>query len=324
MTCTAHIGRKQAIGIWKETTAGTKVSASDWIAKTSWVATPMVTTIQDTSGYWVIDDVYDVQPVKEHTEINIEGIANSDDMSLLLLWVYWAVATTGSGPYTHAYTRDNTNCHPSFTIWASDPIGTTSSAYAMVDTFELSVEAENYVTLNANFLAKKMVDETATTPSYGTSKQFRARDVNVYFADTEAWLAWATAVKLTSLNLSFAKNLFVHQAIWSDDIDKIFNQQFNISWDFEAVYSSNDYQDFVRDATKKYMKVEIINTQETLSDDSTNPSLVFTFAKVSFESRSQTDANNDIVKQTIWFVASYNATDEYTSKATLVNDRATV
>ena len=29
----AHIGRKQAIGIGKEITAGTKVSASIWLAK---------------------------------------------------------------------------------------------------------------------------------------------------------------------------------------------------------------------------------------------------------------------------------------------------
>jgi hypothetical protein len=35
MTCTAHIGRKQARGLGKETTSGTKVAASDWIAKTS-------------------------------------------------------------------------------------------------------------------------------------------------------------------------------------------------------------------------------------------------------------------------------------------------
>jgi hypothetical protein len=72
------------------------------------------------------------------------------------------------------------------------------------------------------------------------------------------------------------------------------------------------------------MKVEIINTQRTLSDDTTNPSLTFILGKVSFETRSQTDANNDIVKETVGFVGSYNNTAGYTAKATLVNDRETI
>ena len=324
MTCTAHIGRKQAIWIGKETTSGTKVAVSDWIAKTSWIVKPVVTTIQDTSGYGVIDEVYDVQPVKEHSEINIEGIANTDDLSFILLGVFGEVATTGAWPYTHAFTRKNDNCHPSFTIYAADPIGTTSSAYAMIDTFELAVEAEQFVTWTANLVAGKMVDETAATPTYAATIPFRARDCNVYFADTEAGLASATAIKLTNINLNFTKNLMVHQAIGSDDIDKIFNQQFNVSWDFEAIYASKDYQDFVRDATKKYMKVEIINTHALLSDGTTNPTLTFTLGKVSFETRDQTDANNDIVKQTVGFIGSYNNTDWYTVKATLKNNRSSI
>jgi len=34
--------------------------------------TPVIETLQDTAGYGVIDEVYDIQTVKEHTELNIE------------------------------------------------------------------------------------------------------------------------------------------------------------------------------------------------------------------------------------------------------------
>lgn len=85
MTCTAHIGRKQSIGIGKESTSGTQVAASDRLAKTSGAMTPVVTTIKDTGGYGVIDEVYDVQTAKEHTETSIEGTITDDSFGLLLL-----------------------------------------------------------------------------------------------------------------------------------------------------------------------------------------------------------------------------------------------
>lgn len=47
------------------------------------------------------------------------------------------------------------------------------------------------------------------------------------------------------------------------------------------------------------MKIEIINTQATLSDETTNPTLTFTLGKVTFETRDQSDSNNDIVTQTV-------------------------
>lgn len=324
MTCTAHIWRKQAVWIGKESTAGTKVSASDWIPKTSGVMTPVISTIQDTSGYWVIDEVYDVQPVKEHTELNIEGIADDYTLSLLMLWVYGAVTTTWSWPYTHAFTRNNTNCHQSFTLRGYDPVATHSAAYAMVNTFEINVVSEEFANYSCNFLAKKMVSESTPSVNYSQGTLFRARDVNVYIADTEAGLSSATAIKLTSIRINFEKNLMLHQAIGSEDIDKIFNQQLNVSGDFEAVFSDATYLGLVRGGTKKYMKISLVNTSATLSDDSTNPTITFTLGKVSFETRSQTSGNNDIIKQTVWFIASFNETDGYSTKCTVINDRATV
>lgn len=323
MTCTAHIGRKQAIWIGKESTAGTKVSASDWIAKTSWVMTPVIATTQDTAGYWVIDEVYDVQPVKEHTELSLDGTVDNNVFNLLLLWVFWAVATTWSWPYTHTYTRANSNCHQSFTIWGSDPVSSHSASYAMVDAFELKVELENFATFSCNMLAKKMVDEVEPTVTYWSDKLFRARDCKVYFADTEAGLSSANEVKLTKIRLSINKNLMLHQALGDDDIEKIFNQQFNVTGDFEAVYATEDHLDLVRSGDKKYMKIELINTSIDLTGWG-NPTITFTLSKVALESRSQTGNNNDIVKQTIWFVWTYNASDDYTIKATTITDRATV
>lgn len=80
-----HIGRRQAIGIGKESTPGTAVAATNWIPKVSGAFKPSYEKAIDDSAYGVIDEVYDSQTVKFMTEVEIEGIMNDDLIGLLAL-----------------------------------------------------------------------------------------------------------------------------------------------------------------------------------------------------------------------------------------------
>jgi hypothetical protein len=59
-----HIGRKQSLGMGKETTAGTSAAATRWVPKISGKFVPENTVAEDTGAYGVIDEVRDVQTVK--------------------------------------------------------------------------------------------------------------------------------------------------------------------------------------------------------------------------------------------------------------------
>lgn len=319
---TEHIGRKQAIGIGKETTAGTKVNATHWLAKTSGAMMPVIETIKDTAGYGVIDEVYDVQTIRENTELSIEGTITDESFGLLLYGALGTVGISGSWPYTHAFTRNNANNHKTFTIWWSDPVGSNSSAYSMIQSLEVEAKAGEFASFKAELIGKKMVSESTPTITYASENLFRARDCKVYFADTEAGLTWATASELIRVKLNIEKNLYVHQNIGEVDIDSIFNQQLTISGDFEAVFASTTLQGYVRNGTKKFMKIELINTDVTMTP-SGNPTLSFTLGKVAFESWSQTSDNNEIVKQTIGFVGAYNVDEAYSIKASMINEKST-
>jgi len=266
--------------------------------------------------------VYDVQPVKEHTELTIEGTITDRTFGLLILGALGTSGISGSGPYTHAITRLNTNAHPTFTIWSSDPVSHNSSAYAMVQSLEIEAKAGEFAMFKAELLGKKIVNESAPTVAYASENLFRARDCKVYFADTEGGLSGATASELTRVRLTIEKNLYVHQNLGEVDIDSIFNQQFNVSGDFEGLFNAETMQDLVRNGTKKYMKIELINTDVTMTP-SGNPTMSFTLGKVAFEKWSQTSDNNEIVKQTIGFVGAYNNTDTYSIKASLINEKST-
>lgn len=80
-----HIGRRQAIGIGKESPSGTPVAATAWLPKTGGSFKPVFEKAKDDSAYGVIDEIYDSQTVKNMTEVEVEGIMRDDWLGLLLL-----------------------------------------------------------------------------------------------------------------------------------------------------------------------------------------------------------------------------------------------
>src|SRR3954447_11828884 len=70
-----HIGRKQSIGLGKETVSGTSVAATIWIPKIDGSFTPENTTADDMGAYGVIDELRDVQTVKTITTVDFSADA---------------------------------------------------------------------------------------------------------------------------------------------------------------------------------------------------------------------------------------------------------
>lgn len=315
----AHIARKQSLGIGKETTAGTQVSALYWLPKSKGVLKPVIETIEDDSGYGVIDELYDAQPVQEHSMIELEGTVSEKSFGMILAACFGTTAVSGSGPYTHSFTRKNDNNHPSYSIWWYDPIATDIALYSMLDSLTVSAQVGQYVKYTASFKGKKITTDSAPTPSYEDESLFRARDVKVYIEDSEGALTGATAIGCTRVSITFNKNLYIHQTTGSVDIDSIFNQQFTVRGDLELLFADTTYLALVQAGTKKYMKIELINTSESLSP-SGNPTISFTLSKVAFTAWDKTDNNNEIVKQTFGFIGTFRDSDGYTAKASMINE----
>src|SRR2546423_135449 len=68
-----HIGRKQSIGLGKESASGTSVAAGRWIPKISGEFTPTNYTADDIGAYGVIDELRDQQLVKTITTVDFSS-----------------------------------------------------------------------------------------------------------------------------------------------------------------------------------------------------------------------------------------------------------
>lgn len=80
-----HIGRKQIMGLGKETTSGTGVAASAWIPTEDRDFKPVSGKAKDMSAYGVIDELYDSQTTKNMTEVMMAGILRDTFLGYLLL-----------------------------------------------------------------------------------------------------------------------------------------------------------------------------------------------------------------------------------------------
>ena len=282
---------------------------------------PIIVKAKDTSSYGRIEEAYDSQKVKETTELQIDGIVRDKTIGLLMLAVFGALNTSGSTIYTHAFTLANTNTHTTFSLWGVTSVATYSSTYAMLDELTLTCEAGDYVKYSAMFKGKKMVSDTPPAVSFLTDNEFLGKHVTLKFADTEGGLAGATAVEVERVELTINKNLLDFQALGSDDIDSIYNQQFTIAGNFEAVFENETFLDYVLDDSKKFMLLSIINTDVDY-DSADYPTITFTFGKVSFDEWDKSTDNNGIVKQTIGFEAQFNNAEGYLIEGSLQNQVA--
>lgn len=234
----------------------------------------------------------------------------------------WSSSATASASYdnalrSHIFTRLNTNNHKSLSIWWVDPNQTIRWAYGMIDQLSIDYTNEWELKATSSWKTKKPTSESEPSLTFLSETIFRGKDVKIYLADTEIGLESATAIEVENMNLNFVKNLFMFPQ--NGDISFYCNQQFSVGGSFTGVFDATTLKWYVQAWTYKYMKIAIIATGATIWSAS-NPELVIIAARVWFMSHNKSDANNDVVKETLDFTFHHNSSAGYICKADLLNE----
>jgi hypothetical protein len=144
----------------------------------------------------------------------------------------------------------------------------------------------------------------------------------VRFASDEAWLDSASEQCVQNFRISINKNLADVQCFGDTDISDIYNQQFGIEWDFEAVYESTTLRDYVLNSDKKAVRFYAINRNASALATWIYPSIYIDLMKAGFNSWSKTDSNDEIIRQTMWFTGQYSNDDATSIEILLLNGNA--
>ena len=230
-------------------------------------------------------------------------------------WTWTMTATAVSDFNVHLFSRENSNVHPSATIYDKDPVASSYAPFCMLNTFEISCEVADYMKFSAEFQWKQMQAETWTlTPAYDNEPGFVSSMAWVRFADNEAWLNDATEVCMQNFRVAINKNLTDIQCFGSTDVEALYNQQFGVEWDFEALYDSTTLRDMALNSSKQALRLYAENSTEWSFS-----AIYVDLFKVWLNEWTKTDNNNELTKQTMWFVWQYSNDDSASIEIVLIN-----
>lgn len=321
----AHIGRLRQVGLGKESTAGTAVDPVYWVQVESGSVIPDVEYQEDGGTVGRIEAPFQSEPIKENCITKFSAVARSDWLGYMLLGAMGTVSSATAGGesvvYEHDFTVENDNSHDSFTVVVTDSIGTEGSPYSMLNSLTLSCEAQGLLMCEAEFVGQQLTSD-AGTPSYSTDHIFKGSDGTLKLASAISGLSGANAIAFNKMSLTFEKNLVQHHGFGSITFDSNINTALRISGELELLYEATTYRDYVTDGTDQAMEISFQNS--TTIGNAENPEILIQLAKASFEEFSVTEANDDIVIQTLGFKAQYDI-DEGTPQmlnATLTNEES--
>jgi hypothetical protein len=321
--------------IWRLNAYWLGIEAASWTEATTKVRIPVndanlspkVTNMKDDSWIGVIDEYSDSDTTQEWSEFTATWIARSQTlwyMILMTLWTAWAPSLVETWVYSHTFTRLNNNNHPSASIVRDNTTQEEVALYHMMNTFAMNFVVGDYVRFDMASLWKKIADDTGNTPTYLTwtdDEQFKVSKAEIKFATNLAWLWAASAVCLQSFNMSIEKNVLPIYCTNSTEPDTLHNQQFGITWDFEAIYDSDVYKDLFTNQTNQAVQIEV--TWETLIGSTEYNKLTIQLANVNLDEWDRSTDNNAIMNQTAWFTAKYSISDTQSINVVLQNVKTT-
>ena len=238
-----------------------------------------------------------------------------------------ATATGGTltvGPSagrSHLFRLLNSNNHPSYSFFESNPIGDFKALYCMMDELDIEVVVGQYATFTAKFQGKKVATATTLTPSFVTENPFLAKFATFKYASAFSGLGAASAVALERFKLTIKKNLELIQAFGSNDINSIHNKAFEVSGDFDLKYDADTIRALVSASTSEAFRLTLANTDVALG--TTNPTLQIDIPQAGFTEWSKNTDNDGIIRQTVGFVAEYNIDRSMSMEAVLINAQTT-
>ena len=162
-------------------------------------------------------------------------------------------STSGSGPYTHAFTAanppaDRDYARPSYSLqWTADGV-TRRYTGGQLSQIQFQQAADDYLKLNLDWIFKSNQDGVSeATPTFPTDSVYGFRDLVVKRAGADI------PVRVESLDLTISNNLEPASAVGSDEIAAV--DLGTVTAEAQLTVEFNDadiYDDFAGDQAQRY------------------------------------------------------------------------
>lgn len=308
------VGRRGALGLAKEATAGTIVLPTFWLPYNSISFDDKTTTVVEEGALGRIEDSDSRHITNKFGEGEVEFDLRDTETGLILTSLFGASPTTTGGPtYAHTYALQNTNTHQSLSLAYEDPNHAKIFPYGVINGLSISVEPEGIVTASASFMSRASRDWTASaiTPSYTSlGNKFLHQHLIFKLAANTGALAAASNISLKGLTLNLTANSQLDNVTGTAEPEAVLNHQFAVEGEITLNFEDQTYRNYMLDGTYRAMEI-------TLQRSATS-SLQLQFPRVSFSEWEQDRSLNEIAAQTIQFKGHYDAANGVAAISTAV------
>ncbi len=306
------IGRTGSVGIAVEQTRGTSLAPTYWVPIQGIDFDDKVEYVDNDSAMGRIEEKNEADIIKRWGEGSYEGKIYDKSVGVELTALFGQEPTstqrTTTGVYDHVYTLLNSNQHASLCVGYKDANEDVRYALAMINSWSLEVELDNYVRRTVELISKKSAS-ASNTVAITNENEFIPKHIVFKMASALAGLDGASAGKIRNFNLEINKNVEALYVLGSIEPDDIVNKQFAVTGSFEAFMEDTTTRAYVMDGTERAMRIDIVSDVVVGSSGSHTPALRFDLAKVKMGEFERGWDMNDIMTQTINFEGLFSIAD---------------
>lgn len=315
------IGRREAIGVGKETTAGTAVAPAFWQRHLKLALDQKTNTVDNLSAMGRIENINDSLVAEQWSEGSINGKVTDVSIGLFLLNIFGSQAAAlhpaETIVYDNTFTVGQTNVPPTLTFSRWNPIINRRYAYGTLTDFELDITMGGWAQFTSTFMAKAGATATDTV-AFIVENEFTSKHVVVKNAANIAGLTGATALPLKSLKMKISRKASRFTPFGVIDPTAFDTESWGVTGDLVLRYIDTTLEATALANTRQAMSIALINTDTTIGA-TTNPSVTFTAPKVRFQPIVLDDPLDQVLSETVSFQCEFDVALSYMMQAVLTN-----
>ena len=317
------IGDRVSLGVGRESTRGTGVSAALWIPAASFDFQQKINSQNIAGSYGKImgTETSKVMQLFGQGTIGMDIRANAIGYFLTQLFGDVDSALTASGVYTHTFNLTHSNQHPTLSVYMKDPNKSERFLRAGLETLNLKFSPEGVATAEIGFMSEPPADSAATADFTTADYVFAPSTVSVKVAANQASLGAASATVVNNLEMNFVKGADPDFASGSNTPNDVYNTALEVTGSFERVFDGDVEHDYVFSNTTRAIRFSMTDTNVDLGS-SNNPSLTLDLYNITFQEFSRDISLGNIVRQTVGFKAHLEVSTGNIMLGTLVNSKA--
>lgn len=317
------VGDRVSLGVGRESTRGTGVSAALWIPAAEFDFQQKINSQDIAGAYGKImgTETSKIMQLYGQGTIGMNVRANAIGYFLTQLFGDVDSVLTASGVYTHTFNLTHSNQHPTLSVYMKDPNKSERFLRAGLESLNLKFTPEGVATAEIGFMSEPPEDSAATADFTTADYVFAPSTVSVKLASAQSGLTGATATPVNNLEINFVKGADPDFASGSNTPNDIYNTALEVTGSFERVFDGDTEHDYVFSNTTRALRFAMTDTAVNLGGGN-NPSLTLDLYNITFQEFSRDISLGNIVRQTVGFKAHLEVSSGNVMTGILVNTKS--